>query len=113
MNSLPGLPGWTKRLRPLFALGTTLSVLCAALESDALGCAVYPSLTMVMLLVLVAELQRLLDGLPLAAGGNLAERPEALGIESPDRHTGPSGGNHGDATADGDALGSRLCNDIH
>ncbi|MBX9789316.1 MAG: hypothetical protein K2Y37_10405 [Pirellulales bacterium] len=106
MNSLPVLPSGTKRLRPLFALGTTLSVLCAALESDVLGCAVYPALTMVMLLVLVAELQRLLDGLPLVAEGDLAEWPEALGIESRDRHTGPSGGDNGEATADGDTPGS-------
>ncbi len=97
MKALVVPSSWSKRLRPLCALGTTLSLLSAALESGALGCAVYPTLVMIMLLVLVAELQRLLDGLPLAPDGELTEQSRALGFESGDRHTGPIGGDHGES----------------
>ncbi len=82
------------RLRPLMALGTTLGLLLQAVESHAWGCALYPSLVLLMLLVLVAELHRLLESLPLARHDHdeQALGSPALGITQGPCHTEPLGG---------------------
>jgi hypothetical protein len=83
-----------------------LGLLSEALEPSPLVCAIYPSLLMLMLLVLVAEGHRVLDRLPVS--GDDDERilgSPALGFGLCDRHTGPLSGSHGEATAAEDPPG--------
>ncbi|MGD9646048.1 MAG: hypothetical protein AB7U73_10060 [Pirellulales bacterium] len=64
-----------------------------ALETSPLVCAAYPSLIVLMLLVLVAEIQRLLDGMPVAhEEDHDPPEPTTLGFGPCDGHTGPVGG---------------------